>query len=101
VDRDPSIKCWDRDSQVAGYVFGRNATGEELLCRFDLAFGHLPLAAALPSELAGNFKPARVRSMMSSRSISAGLAMTWKKKRPKTVPVSIESVRLLNWTPCF
>ena len=33
--------------------------------------------------------------MVSSRSISARLAMTWKKKRPEAVPVSIASVRLV------
>jgi hypothetical protein len=27
--------------------------------------------------------------------------MTWKKNRPEGVPVSIASVRLLNWTPCL
>ncbi len=27
--------------------------------------------------------------------------MTWKKNRPDGVPVSMESVRLLNWTPCL
>jgi hypothetical protein len=37
-------------------------------------------------------RPARVRSIVSSRSISARLAMTWKKKRPEGVPVSMESV---------
>ncbi len=46
-------------------------------------------------------KPARVRSTISSLSISAKLAMTWKKNLPEAVPVSIESVRLLNCTPCF
>ena len=53
-----------------------------------------------PSCLATS-SPARVRSTVSSRSISARLAMTWKKKRPDGVPVSMESVRLLNWTPCL
>jgi hypothetical protein len=27
--------------------------------------------------------------------------MTWKKNRPEGVPVSMASVRLLNWTPCL
>ncbi len=27
--------------------------------------------------------------------------MTWKKKRPEAVPVAMESVRLLNCTPCL
>lgn len=46
-------------------------------------------------------RPARVRSTIRPRSISAKLAMTWKKKRPEGVPVSMASVRLLNWTPCL
>jgi hypothetical protein len=45
-------------------------------------------------------RPALVRSMVNSLSISANLAMTSKKKRPEAVPVSMESVRLLNWTHC-
>jgi hypothetical protein len=46
--------------------------------------------------------PARVRSIVSSSSIWARLAdMTWKKKRPEGVLVSMASVRLLNSIPCL
>ena len=45
-----------------------------------------------PSFLAAP-SPARVRSTISSRSICARLAMTWKKNRPAGVLVSIPSVR--------
>ena len=62
----------------------------------DLAVGHLSFAASLSSEPTRDLESARVRSTVSSRSISAKLAMTWKKKRPEGVPVSIASVRLLN-----
>jgi hypothetical protein len=48
-----------------------------------------------PSFLAAP-SPARVRSTISSRSICARLAMTWKKNRPAGVLVSIPSVRLLK-----
>ena len=44
-------------------------------------------------------KPARVRSTISSLSISARALITWKKKRPAAVLVSIESVRLRKFTP--
>ena len=50
-----------------------------------------------PSFLAAP-SPARVRSTISSRSICARLAMTWKKNRPAGVLVSIPSVRLLKCT---
>ena len=61
-----------------------------------VSFGRLPpirpccLAAA---------SPARVRSTISSRSISAKAPITWKKKRPIGVDVSMLSVRLLKFTP--
>ncbi len=44
-------------------------------------------------------KPARVRSTISSLSISASALMTWKKKRPAGVLVSMLSVRLRKFTP--
>ncbi len=43
--------------------------------------------------------PARVRSTISSRSISARAPITWKKKRPIGVDVSMLSVRLRKFTP--
>ncbi|CSZ26441.1 Uncharacterised protein [Shigella sonnei] len=43
--------------------------------------------------------PAFVRSTISSRSISARAPITWKKKRPIGVLVSIESVRLRKLMP--
>lgn len=52
----------------------------------------------LPCSLAAA-KPARVRSTISSRSISARALMTWKKKRPAGVLVSMLSVRLRKFTP--
>ncbi len=52
----------------------------------------------LPCSLAAA-KPARVRSTINSRSISARALMTWKKKRPAGVEVSIELVRLRKFTP--
>jgi hypothetical protein len=42
--------------------------------------------------------PARVRSIMSSRSIWARLAITWKKKRPAVVLLSMPSVMLWKCT---
>lgn len=44
------------------------------------------------AELAATSSPARVRSTVSSRSISARLAITWEKNRTDAVPVSIASV---------
>lgn len=44
-------------------------------------------------------RPARVRSMFSSLSISASAPITWKKKRPAAVLVSMLSVRLRKLTP--
>ncbi len=62
-------------------------------------FSHYPAAAAtLPCSLAAA-NPARVRSTINSRSIYARALMTWKKKRPAGVEVSIESVRLRKFTP--
>ncbi|BBV88594.1 Uncharacterised protein [Enterobacter hormaechei] len=52
----------------------------------------LPCARATAS-------PARVRSTISSRSISARAPITWKKKRPIGVDVSMLSVRLRKFTP--
>lgn len=52
----------------------------------------------LPCSLAAA-NPARVRSTINSRSISARALMTWKKNRPAGVEVSIESVRLRKFTP--
>lgn len=52
----------------------------------------------LPYSLAAA-KPARVRSTISSRSISARALMTWKKNRPAGVLVSMLSVRLRKFTP--
>ena len=43
--------------------------------------------------------PAQVRSTINSRSISARAPITWKKKRPIGVLVSILSVRLLKLMP--
>ena len=44
-------------------------------------------------------RPAWVLSTVRSRSICARLAITWKKKRPDVVEVSIWSVRHLKCTP--
>ncbi len=55
-------------------------------------------AATRPCSLAAA-KPARVRSTISSRSISARALITWKKKRPAGVLVSMLSVRLRKFTP--
>jgi len=52
----PSIECGYRHSKIAGYVFRRNTTGEQLLRRLDLAFRHLPFPAAHSPELASNFE---------------------------------------------
>lgn len=52
----PSVERGHRDSEILGHVFRRNATVEKLLCRFDLAFRHLPLPATHSPELAGDFE---------------------------------------------
>lgn len=43
-------------------------------------------------------KPARVLSAINLCSICARLAITWKKKRPAGVFLSMPLVRLLEWT---
>jgi hypothetical protein len=58
------------------------------------------LPATFAAELTGNFEADGVRSMVSLRSISAWLAITWKKKRPDGVPVSSGIRRLeIDETP--
>src|SRR5574337_799276 len=53
----PAIQRWNGHAEVPGHVLGRDAAGEQLLGRLDLAVGHLGLATALAAELAGDFQP--------------------------------------------
>lgn len=85
-----------RATSLGGEPFDRSFLADSTL----LSVITLLRPPTLPRRLAA-FKPARVRSLTSSRSICARLAMTWKKKRPAGLPVSIWSVRLLKWILFF
>ena len=61
-------------------------------------FNALGLPPMRPCALAAA-NPASVRSTISSRSISASADITWKKKRPMAVLVSILSVKERKWAP--
>ena len=50
----PPVECGNRDAEISGHIAGRDAAGEQFLCRFDFALSHLPLATALAAELASD-----------------------------------------------
>ena len=69
---------------------------------YDVATGLLEVVVA-PIPLGTNADAHVARFPIKTHEVTtnARLAMTWKKNRPEGVPVSMESVRLLNWTPSF
>lgn len=70
--------------------------GQKFLGRFDLTVDR-----PIRQNCLATFNPARVCSNVSSRSISARLAITWKKNRLDGVLVSMALVRLLNLMHCL
>ena len=96
VCRHPAVEGGHRDAQVLGYFAGSQAVGQQAAGRVDFAVGHLAFAAADFAPLAGRGQAGVSAFERSSRFIWARLAITWKKKRPLVVLVSIASVRLLN-----
>ena len=79
-------------------------------CRGSPDARSFPVTSTLPSvitllrpptrpSLRAACRPARVRSTLSTRSVSARLAVTWKKKRLAGVLVSMESVGLTKLIP--
>ncbi len=75
-----------------------HAGGRQLLDRLDFAFGHLALAATNAAHWREISSSARAGIAAGFRPISAGLAMTWKTKRPDVGLVCATSARRLNGT---
>ena len=53
----PAIQRRNGYAEGFGHVLWRDAAGQQLLGRLDLAAGHLGLATALTAELFGDFQP--------------------------------------------
>ena len=53
----PAVQRRNGHTKVLGYVLGRQAAGQQLLGRFDLAFGHLGLATAFAAKLPCDIQP--------------------------------------------
>ena len=55
--RNPAVERRNGYAEVLGYVSGRDATGQQLLSRLDLAVCHLWLATTLATKLTRDFQP--------------------------------------------
>ena len=90
----PPVQRWYGDAEIAGHIASGNTAGEQLLCGFDLAVGHLPFAATFATELASHFETGGARDHSAARRDLANAKLTYADGRGTTVTLIVNSVDL-------
>lgn len=98
--RDPSVKGCHRYFQCFCYFFGRNPF-QQFFCSLYLTGIHFRLSTTQFTQSSGSFQSCSGSFDNERCSISARLAIIWKKNFPAGVDVSIPSVILWRWIPLF